>query len=825
MLLRRKRSEPAIPRRRRRRIRKLRLLALVGVLGVLAVTAFAYGAVVAVGEQLTGLDPFAQQHQQVDGYVYAGDGHTILAVLRGSQSRVLVQSDQISPWIKQAIVATEDKRFYEHRGIDIRGMARAFWADVRHNAAVQGGSTITQQFVKNQLTGSQRSITRKLKEAALAWQLEQRWKKDKILTAYLNTIYFGNGAYGVERAARTYFGHGASKLTAPEAALLAGIPADPSRYDPVARPRAAKGRRTVVLRLMLQQGIIPVADYRRYVRAPMPRPQDVHLSGVMGQAPYFGEYVKQQLIRKLGAKRVFGSGFRVYTTIDLGLQKLANDAIQKWLPSPDGPQAALVTINPSTGAVLAMVGGSNFHQSQFNLAVQGERQPGSSFKPFVLATALKQGISPLTTFTSKPVSIFLGNKYWNVHNFEGEYLGPIDLTKAISASDNSVFAQLTRVVGPAGVARTAKQLGITSPLRSYFAIGLGAEAVNPLEMARAYGSFANGGYRIDGSAFGNEPRAVTRIDDVTGAPVYDNAPVKRQVLTPAEDELMTQLLQGVITSGTGTAAALPDRPVAGKTGTTENYGDAWFVGYTPQLVTAVWVGYPNGLRPMLTEYHGRAVVGGTFPAQIWKAFMQSALTELHAAPETFASPPYLSVVSRRVTYRDDRVELDNGLCRDTTLVVYFSGHGPATTANCKLHEVEVPNVVGWRLSAARVRLEAQPLTPQLVYKPATPGQRVDTVLRQFPRAGSLSSFDRVTLVLAKPLHGVVPRIVGLSLPAARTKLAQLQLLPAVRFSPVVRIGTTPKQTRVKAGHVVSQLPRPGVAAAPGMKVRLVVVRR
>ena len=819
MLLRRKRSEPAVPRRRRRRIRKLRLLVLVGVLAVLAGTAFAYGAVVAVGEQLTGLDPFAQHHQQVDGYVYAGDGHTILAVLRGSQSRVLVQSDQISPWMKQAIVATEDKRFYEHRGIDIRGMGRAFWADIRHNAAVQGGSTITQQFVKNQLTGDQRSITRKLKEAALAWQLEQRWSKDKILTSYLNTIYFGNGAYGVERAARTYFGHNAAKLTAPEAALLAGIPQDPSLYDPVAHPRSAKARRTVVLRLMLRQGVIPVRDYRRYVRAPMPRPQNVHLSGVMGQAPYFGEYVKQQLIRKLGAKRVFGSGFRVYTTIDLRLQKLANDAIHKWLPSPDGPQAALVTINPSTGAILAMVGGSNFHQSQFNLAVQGERQPGSSFKPFVLATALKQGISPLTTFTSKPVSIFLGNKYWYVHNYEGEYLGPINLVKAISASDNSVFAQLTHVVGPAGVAKTAKQLGISSPLRSYFAIGLGAEAVNPLEMARAYGSFANGGYRIDGAAFGNEPRAVTRINDVAGDEVYDNKPVKRQVLSSAEDEVMTQLLQGVVTSGTGTAAALPDRPVAGKTGTTENYGDAWFVGYTPQLVTAVWVGYPNSLRPMLTEYHGRAVAGGTFPAQIWKTFMESAFNELHSAPEGFESPPYLSVATRAVTYRDGKTELDNGHCRDTRLVVYFSGRGPATTANCRVNEVEVPNVVGWKLPAAQVRLTAQPLTPQLVYKPAAAGQRINTVLRQFPRGGNLSSFDKVTLVLAKPLHGLVPRTVGLSLAAARTKLARLKILPAVRF------GVAPKRKATKAGHVISQVPRPGVAAAPGMKVQLVVARR
>ncbi len=818
MLLRRKRPEPATPRRRRRRIRKLRLLALVGVLGFLAAAAFAYGAVVAVSDQLAGLDPFGRaQQQQVDGYVYAGDGHTILAVLRGSQSRVLVQSDQISPWMKQAIVATEDKRFYEHRGIDLRGMARAFWADIRHSGAVQGGSTITQQFVKNQLTGNERSITRKLKEAALATQLEQRWSKDRILTAYLNTIYFGNGAYGIERAARTYFGHDAAKLTAPESALLAGIPEDPSRYDPVAHPRAARRRRGVVLRLMLQQGVIATSDYRRFVMATMPKPQDVHLSGVLGQkAPYFGEYVKQQLIRNLGPKRVFGGGLRVYTTIDLRLQKLASDAIHKWLPSPTGPQAALVAINPSTGAVLAMVGGSNFHQSQFNLAVQGERQPGSSFKPFVLAAALKQGIAPQTTFTSKPVSIFLGNRYWNVHNYEGEYLGPIDLTKAISASDNAVFAQLTRVVGPAAVAKTAKELGITSPLRAYFAIGLGAEAVNPLEMARAYGSFANGGFRIDGSWFGNEPRAVTHIDDVSGKQVVDNAPAKRRVLTTAEDELLTQLLQGVVTSGTGKAAALPDRPVAGKTGTTENYGDAWFVGYTPQLVTAVWVGYPNSLRPMLTEYHGRAVAGGTFPAQIWKSFTQSALTQLHAAPESFASPPYLSIVNKRVTYRDGRIELDNGRCNDTSLVVYFDGHGPPTTANCKLHEVDVPRVVGLRLSVARARLEAQPLTPQLIYKPAVAGQPVDTVLRQFPAAGRLSSYDKVRLVLAKPLHGVVPRTVGLTLVAARAKLFRMKLLPFVTFAPAVK--------QQKVGLIVSQSPRGGIAAAPGMKVRLVVSR-
>ena len=814
-LLRRQRSGET---RRRRRIRKLRLLALLAVLFVLAGTAFAYGTVVAVSEQLKGLDPFAQeQHQQVDGYIYAADGHTILAVLRGSQSRVLVQSKEISPWIKQAIVAVEDRRFYEHRGIDIRGMARALWADIRHKSALQGGSTITQQFVKNELVGTEKSVTRKLKEAVLAHELEsgaQHWTKDRILTAYLNTIYFANGAYGIERAARTYFGHNARKLTLPEAALLAGIPEDPSRYDPVAHPQAAQKRRAMVLRLMLAQEIITRAQYRAASRAPMPKPQDVHLSGVVGQAPYFGEYVKRQLLAKFPAKRVFGGGFRVHTTIDLGLQKLARDAIDKWLPSPDGPQAALVAINPANGAVVAMYGGRSFHTSQFNLAEQGERQPGSAFKPFVLAAALEQGIAPQTTFESKPISIFLGDKYWPVNNYEGEYLGNIDLRTAITVSDNAVFAQLTKLVGPARVAATAHRMGITDQLDPVFSIGLGTQAVNPLEMARAYGTFANGGYRIDGRVFGNEPRAITHIDRLEEnnrtKVIYENAPVRKQVLSSAEDALLTQLLQGVVTSGTGKAAAIPGYGVAGKTGTTEDYGDAWFVGYTPQLVVAVWVGYPDKLTPMRTEYHGRPVAGGTFPAQIWHTYMQAALEHIGAQPRGFTPPPYLSVTPRRVTYRDGRVELDNGRCHDTSYVVYFSGHGPTRTADCKLNEVDVPNVVGLGVERARARLSAQPLTPQLIYKPATAGERVGIVLKQFPKTGTLGSYGRVTLVLAKPLHGTVPRIVGLDEQQARSVLEQRKLR--------VRIATAPG----KAGRVLAQKPAGGSAAAYGMTVTITV---
>ena len=251
-------------------------------------------------------------------------------------------------------------------------------------------------------------------------------------------------------------------------------------------------------------------------------------------------------------------------------------------------------------------------------------------------------------------------------------------------------------------------------------------------MARAYASFANGGYRVDGSFFGNEPRAVTVIKDQSGKVVATNAPARKQVLSSAEDELLTQMLEGVVTSGTGKAAALPGRVVAGKTGTTENYGDAWFVGYTPQLVTAVWVGYPNKLVPMTHNFHGAPVVGGTYPALIWKSFMESALATMNAPPESFPSPPYLSASARQVTYRNGQIEADNGLCRDVSVIVYFTGRGPAKTANCKKNEVDVPNVVGWKLDAAQARLAAMPLTPQLIYKPASAGQNVNRVLKQFP---------------------------------------------------------------------------------------------
>jgi len=805
-LLGRKRRK-AGPNGRRRRIRKLRLLLLILILGLLAFSSFAFGMITAVAGQIPTCDP-GRVHREVDGHIYANDNHTILATLRGSQSRILVRTSDISNWMQHAIVSIEDRRFYEHRGVDLRGIARAVWADVTSKGVVQGGSTITQQFVKNSCVTSKRTISRKLKEAALAWQLEQRWSKDRILTAYLNTIYFGNGAYGIQRAAQTYFNTTAAKLELSQAALLAGIPADPSRYDPVTNPSAARARRREVLRAMLAEHDILPKDYARADRAPLPRPDSVRLPGIQGPAPYFTNYVKQQLISEYGTRKVFGGGLNVQTTIDLRLQKLARKAIESVLTQPDGPSAGLVAIRPRTGEVLAMYGGDNFRQSQFNLAVQGERQPGSSFKPFVLATALREGIAPSTIFASRPVSIFIGDRYWVVHNYENDYIGSANLVTATIQSDNSVYAQLTRLVGPGHVAAMARAAGITRHLNPYFAIGLGADPVSPLEMARAYSTFANQGYRVDGRVFGNRPRAIARVRNATGKVVDDNRPIVRSVLGRNEDALLTSILEGVIRSGTGRRAALPDRIAAGKTGTTENFGDAWFVGYTPQLATAVWVGYPNKLIPMLTQYHGDPVAGGTFPAEIWRAFTTLALTGTQ--PEQFPSYSLNYASSKRVTWRDGRLQLDNGYCKVTALVAYFSGHGPQRTANCRPNEVDVPRVVGQPLAQAKARLAAQPLEANIVYKPAKPKQRLDVVVDQFPRRGRLSSFDTVTLVLAKPLHGVVPNVVGLTLAHARAKLRAAGLSPLA------------PEDASDTARVVAQRPRPLVAASPKLTVTLTV---
>jgi penicillin-binding protein 1A len=797
---------------RGRRIRKLRLLALLLVLFLLAGAAFSFGLVTAIASEIPQLDP-ATRKPQVDSVIYASNGKSVLAVLRGNESRVLVTTNEIAPIMRQAIVAVEDRRFYEHSGVDLRGIARALWQDIRSQAVVEGGSTITQQFVKNAYIRNEQSLGRKVREAALAWQLEQRWSKDRILTAYLNTIYFGNGAYGIQQAARAYFGKGAKSLTLTEAALLAGIPADPSRYDPVQHPSAAKARRRFVIEKLLEQGKIDTAQAWRARSAALPKPEDVRLPGTRGPAPYFVNYVTDQLVARFGAERVFGGGLAVTTTIDLGLQQQARKAITGVLKNPDGPTAALVAIDPRSGAVRAMFGGTNFHKSQFNLATQAERQPGSSFKPIVLATAFRRGISPVTTFESKPVSIDAGDRVWKVTNYEDEYLGRISLSQAMVHSDNSVYAQLTKLVGPKAIVDTAHRLGIGSDLPSYFSLGLGAVAVNPLDMARAYATIANDGVRIDGSLTGDKPRVV----DVVGSRESDrtrvNAPEPTPVLPPARAELLTSILRDVVSSGTGRRAALPDRPAAGKTGTTDQYGDAWFVGYTPELVTAVWVGYPNELRPMLTEFHGDPVAGGTLPAEIWKRFMTGAL-DVEGDSTLFTPPPYLGSRSLRIVNRGGW-KLDNGYCPGTRVVAFFSESAPEQQAQCYANEVRVPSVRKIAVGEARARLDATPLVAEVIGVPAPAGRRPGVVLRQEPRAGAFrSSRSTVRLWVTRPdpRYGLLPNLVGSSLDEARALLRRIDVEPRVKYAPG------------DPGTVVRQAPEAGVAAGPKLKVTLVVGR-
>jgi membrane peptidoglycan carboxypeptidase len=460
-----------------------------------------------------------------------------------------------------------------------------------------------------------------------------------------------------------------------------------------------------------------------------------------------------------------------------------------------------------------MVGGSNYRESQFNLAVQSERQPGSAFKPFVLATALRQGISPATRMTSEPQEIDLGDKFWVVANYDDTYLGSTNLEQATIESDNAVYAQLTQLVGARKVAQTARSLGIRSELKGFYSIGLGTEAVNPLEMARAYASFANGGRRIDGSLRqANQPRAIVEVRDESDEPILVNSPHGRRVLTPGQAAYVNSILQQVVSEGTGTRAQLDDRPAAGKTGTTENYGDAWFVGYTPQLVVAVWVGYPTTLQPMLTEFNGESVTGGTFPALIWKTFMERALEHQGAEPQSFPAPPSLPTTPKLVSRRGDRLLLDNGLCPTRQEVVYVSGMGPDRVANCHPDEVEVPDVRGLKLREAERQLGLQPLTTELQYKPAAPLEPAGIVLDQRPKQGYASAFDRVILVVAKPQHGVIPNLVGKSLADAEARLARLELDPDVTW------------VDGEKEAVLEQSPKPGLAAAPGVTVRLVVSR-
>jgi penicillin-binding protein 1A len=644
---------------KRFKIRKLRVLIVLFGLGVLAVVSAAFGMLMAVASDL----PHLEAPAYLNSKIYSHD-NKVIGTLTGNERRIYLQENQIAPVMKHAIIAIEDARFYTNDGVDLRGIARAAVQDVTTKRAAQGASTIPQQFVKIQLAAeNDRTIFQKLREAALAYHLSRKWSKDRILRDYLNAIYFGNGAYGIESAARTYFQYAhdqtdpcgrqgepmcASVLRPEEAAMLAGIVQSPSANDPTQHPVAAKRRRDTVLLRMLQQRYITQTEYGDAIRVPVPKRKDLSFPVENTEYPYFTSWIKQQVVDQLGggqqgAQKAFGAGLEIHTTIDTRLQRAAEKAIGAWLPNPDGPRAALVAIHNEDGQVRAMVGGDSYATAPFNLATQGQRQPGSSFKPFVLARALEDGISPSSTWESKKKTYILkGGERFTVNNYNDAYAGITTLASATTYSDNAVYVQVGMKVKPARVATLARRMGIRTPISHNFALPLGGlnQGVTPLDMAHAYETFATGGKLVYGSmspGLGRRkippgPVGIERIDNKNGKAVElpdggkaVNKKRTRQILKDGIAQQVGSILQTVVKTGSGTRAQIPGVVIAGKTGTTENYGDAWFVGWTKEYTVAVWVGYPDKFKPMKSEFQGEAVAGGTYPAGIWKTFMEGLL--------------------------------------------------------------------------------------------------------------------------------------------------------------------------------------------------------
>ncbi len=638
----------------RPRLKKLRFLLILLAVLLLGLISFVFGMFMAVASTLPSLDN-RQEYNNARNSVLLDDLGRPLGVL-SHQNQILLTPGQIPRIVKDAVISIEDKRFETNSGVDIRAIGRAFVQDVLHSGNVQGASTIEQQFVKNALQAqSHRTVFEKLREAALAYQLAHKWSKEKIITEYLNTIYFGNGAYGIEAAARTYFGQDVNhlgcgtpkhqlcvqQLDPAEAALLAGIIQSPSGYDPVTFPAQARARRNEVLRQMFEQGYLTRADYEESIVQALPAPKDIqppHQTLVEGiDVGYFTSWVSQQVIERYTATRAFTGGLKIRTTLDLNMQRAAEQAVNGYLPGAEGPTAALVAIENATGKVRAMVGGRNYNESPFNLATEGERQPGSSFKAFDLAAALQDGISPDSVWSSHVKTFYVsspqGKEKFVVHNDEGSYSGSNTLTGATAFSDNSIYAEVGLKVGTHRIAHLAHRMGIRTPISTNPAMTIGGlkVGVTPLDMAHAYETIAHGGERVSGTLVGDSvaPVGIQEVDAGSRTlPDGHHRDVEHTMLTrvlpTGVAETETSMLETVLQYGTARAAAI-GQFAAGKTGTTSNFGDAWFVGWNHKYTVAVWVGYPNSLIPMTTEFGGQPVFGGTFPALIWHNFMLSAL--------------------------------------------------------------------------------------------------------------------------------------------------------------------------------------------------------
>jgi penicillin-binding protein 1A len=613
--------------KRRPRLHVGRLLVCLVLFAVISVVGLVSGTIAAVSHNLPNIDAMRSRQLGQDTVIFDHKGHRI-AELYGAVNRVVVPSRQIPAVMKNATVAIEDKRFYQHHGVDFTGIARALVDDIKAGHVVQGASTITEQYVKNAYIGDDPTLTRKLREAVLAWELEDRWSKDKILTEYLNTVYYGAGAYGVQAASLTYFHKPVSKLSLPQAAVLAALPKFPSEYSPITDPQVITARRNLVLDGMAQQGYITFAQAAA-AKATKLRVYAKPMSKTKNPAAYFIDYVTQQLVNRYGAREVFEGGLHVYTSIDMSMQADAIAALKERLPS-SGQAGALVAIDPANGYIRVMTASTDYKTYKYNLAWLSQRQPGSTMKPFALIAAVEQHANPAATYyNSHPLHIYLGPganpPYWDVFTAEHSSGGRMNLVQATLASDNTVFAQLCLDLGPAAIVKVAHQMGITTKLTAIPSIVLGSENVNVLEMADAYATMASEGVH-------HAPQAIEKV-------VFPNGKVTRtkikgnRVLSAGVAYTVDKILEQNTSYAGGTAASMPNYyqgRSAGKTGTTDNYVDAWFDGFNPKLATAVWMGYPQGSIPM------PGVFGATYSLPIWGTFYNSVFGSTYIAD--FATP-------------------------------------------------------------------------------------------------------------------------------------------------------------------------------------------
>ena len=750
------------------------------------------------------VDPAVLGGQAVTSTVYAADG-SVLTTLHAEEDRRPLALADIPDLLVKAVLAAEDRRFYEHDGVDVRGVARAALRNIEAGETTQGGSTITQQLVKNTLVTPERTYRRKVREASLAMGLERTLTKDQILERYLNTVYFGQGAYGVGAAARVYYGKTATRLTLAEAALLAGLIRSPSRADPIRFPDAAVDRRSTVLAAMVETGAITPAQAAKAESAPVPR--KARRDDTRFPAAYAVQDAVSSLLRdtRLGATQeerhnaLFRGGLKITLTIDPAQQAAAEESVRAILTQRNDPYAGVAAVKPGDGAITAMVGGRDFFgardpYAKVNLARGGstKRQAGSTFKVFALVAALQAGVKPDDVFEAGAQATLPCQcpKPWVVDNYEGAAYGRVTLREATEDSVNTAYARIVQRIGDGDVDRgmhavlnVAESLGVRGaggkPLRRNAgpAVVLGAQEVDPVSMAAAYAALgANGVYA--------KPYLVKEVRDAKGRVLLRNRPAPKQVVLPRVAATATDVLQGVVRSGTGVKAA-QSRPVAGKTGTSTRYADAWFVGYTPNFAAAVWVGVPKGEVAMTPANGFRTIVaGGTFPALIWGRFAAQSLPELEDVPFTTPEGTLISVaMDKHRGCRANRwtpeahVEMRTYPSGEEPKDVCTEPAGPPATV--------VPSALSLDLAYATEQLGRAGFLVRTtkVYDVRVPA---GTIVGQHPAAGTqVEPGATVTLSLATadkvPVR--VPSVLGLTGEAAARQLAAAGLVPKVVVEP------------------------------------------